>query len=53
MKYHVELRNFFSDLPVSVSGDVFNDVVVQVDSAATFNTTPYELYCKLGSDRKL
>ena len=46
-------KKLFANLPVSVRGDVFTDVVVQVDSAATCNTMPYEMYCKLGAGHKL
>ena len=44
------VKKLFANLPISVSGDVFTVVVVQVDSAATCNDMPYEMYCKLGSD---
>ena len=46
-------KKLFAKLPVSVSGDVFTDAVVQVNPVATRNTIPYEVYCKLGTAHNL
>ena len=46
-------RKFFTTLPVSVNGSAFEDIEVQVDSAATCNTMPYSVFRKLGTAKDL
>ena len=46
-------HKLYTELPLSVNGDSFTKVKFQVDTAASCNTMPYELFLKVGSHNDL